>query len=321
LEVDAEHQHLRIRFDVDNLTTARELFVHHEANQDDAPDFFYRPVAKTKSGGTSTRIFAISPQGTLSAVVEFPLAADQHPGLLVVGADRPPYEQVAIALNAPWAAAPEWSPPREAVPLITPLPLAIAKASGSPLPGRRVSRRPSPRQTARSSPIVALATKSASAVLVAKVPSRPKASHRVVPLRRERVPSRTPPLSRPRVVYIPPIPGDRVLAVYPLPDRRSGRPIVLWRGRPGSGGYGWSKIHREHPDVLESEIAYTATYPQQIWTDGRSELCVRWDSDRSGALVIQVSGSVVVSAQWATAADVNYWVGAGRIYPRLLYSR
>ena len=141
------------------------------------------------------------------------------------------------------------------------------------------------------------------------------ASIRVAP----RKPPQVRPQIRPRVIFLPPNGRDHVMAVYAPPTRNFGRALILWAGHKGSGGYGWYRIHADHPDVQESQIGYAATYPHQIWTDGRTYLFVRWDVRHGVALVLQVAGDSIISAQWATYDDLVYWLGPGRIYPRLIY--
>ncbi|MBI6546872.1 MAG: hypothetical protein HY692_08760 [Cyanobacteria bacterium NC_groundwater_1444_Ag_S-0.65um_54_12] len=127
------------------------------------------------------------------------------------------------------------------------------------------------------------------------------------------------PAPKPRVVFLPSIPGDRVLMAYYPPHPALGKQIVLRLGRAGQAGYGWKRINNEHPDVAIESIGLVASFPHQIWSDGKTLLYLRWDEKRAGALVLQVAGETIISAQWASYDELSYWLGPGLIYPRLIY--
>lgn len=110
-----------------------------------------------------------------------------------------------------------------------------------------------------------------------------------------------------------------MLQIYNTPHASLGEKLVLRQGRTGRGGYGWSRIRSEHPDVGGPDIAMAATYPHQVWSDGRTLLYLRWSEEQNGAIVLQVAGDLIVNAQWASYDELLYWLGPGRIYPRLLY--
>ncbi|MBM3270310.1 MAG: hypothetical protein FJZ01_21970, partial [Candidatus Sericytochromatia bacterium] len=91
---------LRVKVLIENLTPDREVFLHHEANQLNAHDFFYIYAARRSGGRRDTYLLPITPQGTASADLFFPLDAGANPGLLVLGSPKPPFRQVAVALGA-----------------------------------------------------------------------------------------------------------------------------------------------------------------------------------------------------------------------------
>ena len=194
-----------------------------------------------------------------------------------------------------------------------------ARATATPAPTLAVRR-----LVARSHPNFAKATPRPAATLLLARQPEPAVGP---PRKRGRAPAiaplhggrQQPPQVRPQVIFLPPGGRDHVIAVYAPPTRRFGRALILWAGHQGADGYGWYRIRAEHPDVQESQIGYAATYPHQIWTDGRTYLFVRWDVRHGVALVLQVAGDSIISAQWATYDDLVYWLGPGRIYPRLIY--
>ncbi|MBM3267104.1 MAG: hypothetical protein FJZ01_05585, partial [Candidatus Sericytochromatia bacterium] len=125
--------------------------------------------------------------------------------------------------------------------------------------------------------------------------------------------------AKPKVVFLPNVPGDRILQLFNPPHVSLGQNLVLRHGRAGPRGYGWTRIVTEHPNVQVADIARAATYPHQVWSDGRTFLYLRWSEDQNGALVIQVAGDLIVNAQWATYEELLYWLGPGHVYPRLVY--
>ncbi len=125
--------------------------------------------------------------------------------------------------------------------------------------------------------------------------------------------------ARPKIVFLPNTPGDRVLQIFKPPHATLGDHLVLRYGKPGHSGYGWARIYAEHPNVNVTDIARAATYPHQVWSDGRSMLYLRWSEDQNGAIVLQAAGDLIVNAQWASYDELLYWLGPGRIYPRLMY--
>ncbi len=285
-----------------------------------------RPSRNTPHAGRSQRVPALEASKVLrpaSGSTSVQVARKLHP-------ERAP-SRVMVA-TAPVATAPvaEHPVPGPAIRTRT----AEATSGHRIVASRPGSRRPlagphSPSLKATSHPAVTLLLASGPRKSVHKpatvAPRRELAADRLSrhgkgqPGSGPRVRPRVQPKVQPQVIFLPPNGHDRVIAVYAPPTRNFGQALILWAGHQGADGYGWDRIHADHPDVQESQIGYAATYPHQIWTDGRTYLFVRWDVRNGVAMVLQVAGNSIVSAQWATYDDLVYWLGPGRLYPRLIY--
>lgn len=327
---------LRARVEIENLSRSHEVFLHYEPDRTDALDYFFIPRAR--QARKNTVFIRMAPEATRSADIAFALAPGQRPGLLVLGSYDPPFDQVSVAVGPLIHVRPAIAV--AAAPSPTPLHVAAVPSPVPPPYHVAVVRPESAHLTPRHRPAHAVATPhprtratAEPSIVIAAAPPRrqphprPRPERIATPRPRPIAPPRPRPFpshpqvaaSSAQVVFIPPNPHDRVLSVFASPMATLGKVLILWRGHLGQQGYGWSRIHSEHPDVGVSEIAYAATYPHQIWTDGHTYLFVRWNSAHGGALVLQVAGSTIVSARWATYDDLVYWLGPGRIYPRLVY--
>ena len=395
--VEATERGIRVKVLVENLTAGREIFLHHEANQLNAQDFFFLPQARRNKRAKHTFILPIAPQGTLSAEVYFPFEENEHPGLLVMGSNRPPFEQVAVSVGPLLKARPNEIEIAEAqMPLVTPVPAPMPRpappratpAPATPPPPRPtpapIAARPSP--TPKPIPVAPTPPPTPEPIQIVEDPGieivdtpptpapteppgieiieeptpepeyqptpmprpRPQPTRKpqaAVPLQ-SRIPTPEPPgppritvaparppqpatqsrgrmvhpgEPRSRVVFLPSIPGDRILQAYSPPHPALGTQLILRAGKKGKAGYGWNRIAEDHPDVAMGSLGQAASYPHQIWTDGRTYLYLRWQEDQQGAMVLQVAGDTIVSAQWATYDELLFWLGPTRIYPRLVY--
>lgn len=86
-----------VKAQVENRTGSPEIFLHHEADRDDAASYVHTPSAM--AAGRQTFMLKGQSEARTSATLAFGLGADQEAGLLIVGETRAPHRQVAIALK------------------------------------------------------------------------------------------------------------------------------------------------------------------------------------------------------------------------------
>ncbi|MEB3299698.1 MAG: hypothetical protein VKO21_09465 [Candidatus Sericytochromatia bacterium] len=97
LEVQRQDDRLIIRLEVENLTEADQLFVHHAPDETDPRIYTFLPPRNRQAPATAFRTLA--PLATASWQVAFFLPKGTRPGLLVLGEARKPYRQAAILLG------------------------------------------------------------------------------------------------------------------------------------------------------------------------------------------------------------------------------
>ncbi len=263
---------------------------------------------------------AASPPGAAGKASKAAAAAPKQTGRAAKPAATPPRPATTprpVAVTPPARPAPKWTTPAGAPPQTGWIPVDEEPGDAAP------AARPQPKWTtpAGAPPQtgwIAVDDEPAPPGPPPVVPPRPKPAPPAAPKAAKPV---VPPAAaqKPKVVFLPNVPGDRILQIFTPPHISLGQNLVLRQGRAGSRGYGWSRIYAEHPNVQLPEIARAATYPHQVWSDGRTFLYLRWSEDQNGALVIQVAGDLIVNAQWATYEELLYWLGPGHVYPRLVY--
>ncbi len=87
-----------VKAQIENRTGSPDLFLHHEANHDDPEAFTHTPGA---TASLPRRTFTLKGLKTArtAATLAFAVSPEEDAGLLIVGENRAPYRQVAIALK------------------------------------------------------------------------------------------------------------------------------------------------------------------------------------------------------------------------------
>jgi hypothetical protein len=89
-----------VKAQIENRTGSPDLFLHHEANRDEADGFTHTP---TDPGAATAQRRSFTLKGLTNArsavTLAFGVGANENAGLLIVGEARAPYRQVAIALK------------------------------------------------------------------------------------------------------------------------------------------------------------------------------------------------------------------------------
>ncbi len=106
-----------VKAQIENRTGSPDLFLHHEANRDDPDGFTYTPT-EPGAAAAQRRTFTLKglTQARSAASLAFGVAANENAGLLIVGEARPPYRQVAIALQPLLPERPSSPPPTAKAP-------------------------------------------------------------------------------------------------------------------------------------------------------------------------------------------------------------